>query len=434
MPVLRLDPEPVEIVRIIDDDPRVEGASFQEVAERRGPAETGAHQVVLALEHGELGEIDSVDVAQDPLLRYLLKSDGGGAGEVAAYHEPAEAVLVMAAIAGQRHRDHEVVLIVPDEIQNDERLVRIVGPAESAAQLLHEDYGRLRRPEHQDLIDLGDVDAFVEHVADEDVVEDIAVIGAEASDGILPPPDGILPGEGDCPIAAGVHLLRQDPAFLLCAAEHQTLGPAPMGTVVLRLLDDVADALVAGQGVEVRIVIDGLPVDGDLGDAEVMERTEEPGLESAVEAYLVGDVVVEHPEDVGLVHPLGGGGHAEHEFRSEIAEDAAILPCGGMVGLVADDVIELVPREFVQPSADGLDGCEQCRAFLPLLRPGELAVGVTVSENPAVAVHRLLQDVLVMDDEQEPAGCERLDIECGDVRLPCSRRRDEKSAALAVLP
>lgn len=105
-----------------------------------------------------------------------------------------------------------------------------------------------------------------------------------------------------------------------------------------------------------------------------------------------------------------------------------------MVGLVADDVIELVPREFVQPSADGLDGCEQCRAFLPLLRPGELAVGVTVSENPAVAVHRLLQDVLVMDDEQEPAGCERLDIECGDVRLPCSRRRDEKSAALAVLP
>lgn len=68
---------------------------------------------------------------------------------------------------------HEVaLLVVADEVEHEHGLLarRL---AQAAAQLLHEDDGRLRGPEHDDLVHRGDVDALVEDVDREDVLKPI---------------------------------------------------------------------------------------------------------------------------------------------------------------------------------------------------------------------------------------------------------------------
>ena len=84
----------------------------------------------------------------------------------------ANIVLVITAVAGQRNRNHKVIPIISDEIQYND-IFFILSFTKSTAKLLDEHDRRLRRAEHDDLIDLRHVHTLGKYVYGNDVVQGI---------------------------------------------------------------------------------------------------------------------------------------------------------------------------------------------------------------------------------------------------------------------
>src|SRR3954453_3145414 len=76
----------------------------------------------------------------------------------------------------------EVAVLLPDEVDDRERGLVVAQP-QTAPQLLSEYGGRLRGPQEQDRVDVGDVDAFAQHVDAEDAAQRPA---AEALEKLAP--------------------------------------------------------------------------------------------------------------------------------------------------------------------------------------------------------------------------------------------------------
>ena len=72
--------------------------------------------------------------------------------------------------------------MVADEVDDGERILAVLDP-EAAAQLLQEDDRRLRGPQHQHGVDVGDVETLVEQVDGED---DFQLTAAQFVERLMP--------------------------------------------------------------------------------------------------------------------------------------------------------------------------------------------------------------------------------------------------------
>ena len=124
------------------------------------------------------------------------------------------------------------------------------------AELLNKDNRRLGLAEHDDLVHGGDVNAFVEDVDGEDVVE---IAGLQLSDALLAYRDRVLACQRNCaqfPSAqlACVECIGECMRFVLAAAEDESSRRHSGLAIQIERLYKVLDALWRNQNREVFIV------------------------------------------------------------------------------------------------------------------------------------------------------------------------------------
>ena len=79
-----------------------------------------------------------------------------------------------------------------------------------------------------------------------------------------------------------------------------------------------------------------------------MERAEHILVQRLLEPDLIGDVITEHFEDVHAIGTFRCRGHAKHEIRCEIVDDPTVACGGNVVGLVDENVVEMLLAERSQ--------------------------------------------------------------------------------------
>ena len=82
----------------------------------------------------------------------------------------AHGVLVVAAVAGKRNRDHKVVHVIPDEVKDYNEFF-FIDLTKATAELLDEDNRGFGRAKHNYLVDLGKVNALVKDINGKYVIE-----------------------------------------------------------------------------------------------------------------------------------------------------------------------------------------------------------------------------------------------------------------------
>ena len=148
-----------------------------------------------------------------------------------------------------------------------------------------------------------------------------------------PPGDllGVLDGgaEDDRPLV--LHVL--EPGI------HDELVPLRHIDFALQISDVVLDAVEPHFG------------QVDVGvDADAPHRHQLADLHGGLDVQLVGGVF-ENIQDVLVVGPLRCGGQAQGKFRREVGQDLLVCIGGGVVGLVHDDVAEVIRLEPLQVQA-----------------------------------------------------------------------------------
>ena len=150
---------------------------FIEVHQSRDASEFELQLLITLFEQLHIVEVGSIDGFINPLTSDFIKvncrttrNDLG-----ATIHILADGVFVIRPVARQSDRDQEVLRVVANEIYYYyELFIRVF--TKPTAKLLNKDNRRLRRPKHDNLVDGRNIDAFVEDIYREDVVESIGVV------------------------------------------------------------------------------------------------------------------------------------------------------------------------------------------------------------------------------------------------------------------
>ena len=190
------DQADVPAIEVVELDPR----PLQELGERRRPTERPGQLAQLTDQRRSRLAQTLADVLQHVLPRDPLHQDRAAGRQV---REPVLDLLV------ERHRgvgqerpvsqvETEVAVGLADEVEDGQALLLLEQP-QPAAELLEEDRQALGRAEEQHRVDLGDVDALVVQVDDEQevhlataqaVLSRVAIglrsLGREALGGIRP--------------------------------------------------------------------------------------------------------------------------------------------------------------------------------------------------------------------------------------------------------
>jgi len=234
-----------------------------------------------------------------------------------------------------------------DEVKHGQ--VLFAGPeAEASSELLQEDGQALGGPEKECRVYLGDVDPLIEEVDREDEVD------------LAPPqpaPDLLPLG----PRRLGAHRDRRDAGFVEHLGHKGGVFDADAEAEADDLIDRRGKALDGRQhrpnplivpGVEFRelaLVVIPLPPREcvrieihRVGDAEVMERGEQPAVDCLGQAEFCRHMAVEVAKEVLAVGPFGRRGQAEQDRRRVVREEVAVRGCGGVVHFVDDNVVEVV--------------------------------------------------------------------------------------------
>ena len=113
--------------------------------------------------------------------------------------------------------------------------------------------------------------------------------------------------------------------------------------LALQIPDVILDAVEAHLGqVDIRV------------DADTPHRHQFADFHGGLDVQLVGGVF-ENIQDVLVVGPLRCGGQTKSKFRREVGQDLLICIGGGMVGLVHDDVAEVIRFEPLQVQRHALN-------------------------------------------------------------------------------
>ena len=89
-------------------------------------------------------------------------------------------------------------------------------------------------------------------------------------------------------------------------------------------------------------------------DADAPHRHQFTDLHSDLDVQFVGGVL-EDIQDVLVIGPLRCGSQAQGEFRREVGQDLLVCIGGGVVGLVHNDVAEVIRLEPLQVQCHALD-------------------------------------------------------------------------------
>ena len=211
----------------------------------------------------------------------------------------------------------------------------------------------MRRTQEEHLIHIGNVDAFVENVDGEDVVERCPfptdLSDRSRHDGLVrrQPLDGgfaralrIGARESERTKPPAVEGVRKRPRLLVRSAKDEALHARAAPTVKRRFPKDVVDAFLTGEPREVGEFARFPRIRQKFPNAEVVEGTEELFFERALKAKLIRNVVIEQRIDVFAVRSVGTCRHAEPEARFEVAHDAQIACSRSAVHFVDDDEVE----------------------------------------------------------------------------------------------
>src|SRR5699024_9963927 len=115
---------------------------------------------------------------------------------------------------------------------------------ESSSELLDEYDAGLCLSQHDNLVDRGDIDPFVEYIHGDDIVQ---LIGLETPDSFAPFLLRVLSGKGDGPVATCIQHAAHFSSLLSVGDEHESTALFPGLAVVFDFFCDVIDAFAIHQ-------------------------------------------------------------------------------------------------------------------------------------------------------------------------------------------
>ena len=255
--------------------------------------------------------------------------------------------------AEQRPVANVVAILAPylaDEVEHRQHRLSF-RPPQPPPELLEKDGGALRRPEHENGVDLRQVDAFVEEIHGEDGSKlplpqsrkrrtpFVSWRSGVECHGLVPEAgelSGHEVGVGDARAESeGPHSMWVRHVFLDGVSDPQG-ADVIAGEHVVQIARDISPALEAHRR-EVRRVV----------DAEVVKRAEQALVERIPQSRFERDATAEPFEHRLAVRTLGRGGEPEQELRSQALEQPVIARGRRMVKLVDDDHIEAVGLDVV---------------------------------------------------------------------------------------
>ncbi len=203
-------------------------------------------------------------------------------------------------------------------------------------------------PEQQERVDVRDVQTFVEQVDGEEHVDLTPPQGFEGVAAVL---GGGRPGHGE----------RGDPRLgeALCHesgvadgdAESEPSHPAYVEHLVAKLPEHDAHARVVGRVDALQrrgVVVATAPLQrrqvGRVGDSEVVEGAEQVGGQGIPQPQLCSGAPAEELADVDAVRALGRSRQPDQLLGLKVVEQAPVGRRLGVVELVDDDDVEMVPR------------------------------------------------------------------------------------------
>jgi len=294
---------------------------------------------------------------------------------------------------------------VAHEVESGEYCL-VLRPAEPAAKLLEEHRRRLGGTQEEDGVHVRQVDAFIEQVHRE---EDLQGAGLQSSQGSATLVLGGLAGDGlrgNPPLPEG----GGHPVGMLDAhTEAEGAHRVDVGDLVLELPQDDPEPRIVGGVDRVQlgeIVSAPLPLDSTevrvVGDPEVVERTQQFGLERVPQPQLDRCPVPEHRPDIEAVATFRGRGETQQLPRTNLREESPVAGGLRVVELVDDDDVEGGCGQLVdEVTVERLDGREHLLPPARALPSHQEFTEVGISEHLAVGPERLLQDLAPVRHEQE---------------------------------
>ena len=150
-------------------------------------------------------------------------------------------------------------------------------------------------------------------------------------------------------------------------------GAEDNGPLVPHILEpSVHNELIALRHIDLALQIPDVVLDTvepylgqvDVGvDADAPHRNQLADLHGGLDIQLVGGVL-EDVQDVLVVGPLRCSGQAQGKFRREVGQNLLICIGGGVVGLIHDNVAEVIRREPLQIQCHALDAAADHISFL----------------------------------------------------------------------
>ena len=350
---------------------------------------------------------------------------------------------MVGAIARERHRNHVVVVVVADEVKHHDEVL-VGGLAQTAPQLLHEDDRALRLAQQHDLIDFGDVDAFVEDVDGEDVVKGRLVLKAlgvrrQSADGPLALLLAVGARKRQSAKAFGVEFLRKLLGLLVRAAEDEPLDARAAEAVAPGVFKNVPDALLACEPRKVGRIVVAHVARHEFRNAEIVKGAQEVLLERLLQPQVQKNLMVKERVDVFGVGAIGRCRHSKPQAGLEVRHDLLVACRTRAVHFVDHDDVKGVLGKV--PLVQGVyhrlhRGKDRAVSLHDLKRRvvlgDEKAVLVALAQDGAIAFLRLARDLLAVHDKENASGPERAHGKGRGKGLARAGGRDEKRPAGAL--
>ena len=143
---------------VAEEELRVDAIEADEIHEARYPIPQAVFYALIRFgQHPPVGERRPVDRIEDPFLRDPVERDRRNAGDRRSSEDNTpQRILIIAVLPEEGDGNHVVVLVVSHEIDDGKEFFSGVF-SESPSELLSKHDDRLRRPEHDDLVERGNI-------------------------------------------------------------------------------------------------------------------------------------------------------------------------------------------------------------------------------------------------------------------------------------
>ena len=192
---------------ILEDKQRIDGAVTIKFEQRGNLAEFLAQVEIFVFQKPDGGEIAAVDGLVNACLGNTIEAHGRASGDrrIALLDKTAQAVFVIRLVTRKRDGHQEVALVVANKVEHQCVFLAII-QAQTSSELLNKDDCGVGASKHDDLIERGDVDAFVHDIDRENVLE---LAGFKSADRGIADLIGILTANCSRSISESVEFARQ---------------------------------------------------------------------------------------------------------------------------------------------------------------------------------------------------------------------------------